>query len=269
MFALGPLEVRWYSMAYVVGILLGCALVHHLNYRDRGHPVLPDFHVFDDLLLYAILGIILGGRLGYVFFYQSDYYLSQPIEILKLWKGGMSFHGGLLGMIVAMFSLSVRKNYPFMTLMDFVAFAAPIGIGLGRVANFINGELYGRVTDVSWGMVFPGGGKEPRHPSQLYEAALEGVLLFLILAYLAYMTKARYRRGLLSGTFLLGYGFSRIFVEQFREPDPQLEFVYHQFTMGQILSLPMVALGIILIIFALKNPPVEPTDLPPTRRHVA
>jgi len=245
-------------LAYIVGILGGVAYVHHLNHHRLPQPLLKNLNVFDDLLLYSIVGILLGGRLGYVLFYQPDYYLSNLFDILKIWQGGMSFHGGLIGVIVALLALSIKRNHPFFTLMDLCACAAPIGIGLGRIANFINGELYGRVTYGYYGMVFPTGGPEPRHPSQLYEAFLEGFVLFAILAYFAHFTKARLRRGYLSGVFAIGYGIARGVTETFREPDAYLGFVFGDLTMGQVLSLPMILIGLLLILFSKEYAPKPP-----------
>lgn len=245
LFEIGPLAIRWYALAYVAGIFLGWWLLKRLSEKDT--PPLLSEKALDDIMLYAICGIILGGRLGYVLFYNLDFYLEHPGEALKIWQGGMSFHGGLLGMIAAMAIFARRFKIRFLTLMDYIAVCAPIGLFFGRIANFINGELWGRVSDVWWAMVFPTGGPLPRHPSQLYEAALEGLLLFAILLLLATRTKIRHKPGFLSGVFLLGYGVARSFVEQFREPDEQLGFLWDIITMGQLLSLPMILGGLYLI----------------------
>lgn len=243
-FSIGPIALRWYSLAYVIGIAGGAYYIDQLNKKP---PIFANFKAMDDLLVWGILGIILGGRLGYVLFYNGAYYLEYPLEALQIWQGGMSFHGGLMGVIAAVYFFCRKKNIPFLGVTDLCAAAAPIGLALGRVANFINGELYGRVTDARIGMVFPGGGPLPRHPSQLYEAALEGVVLFIVL-YIAIRKGARHSLGMLSGLFLCGYSLARIIIEYFREPDVQLGFIFaDSITMGQILSVPMFFLGLFLI----------------------
>lgn len=213
----------------------------------------PKLKVFDNFMTWAVLGIVIGGRLGYVLFYNFGFYSQHFLDIFKLWEGGMSFHGGFIGVATSCILYCRRLDIKPFFLFDLAACAAPIGLFFGRVANFINGELYGRITDSKWGMVFPHGGPFPRYPSQLFEAALEGVLLFLILAYLANFTKAREKAGLLSGVFVAGYGLSRIIVENFREPDVQIGFLFGHITTGQMLSFPMVLGGIGLIIYALKG----------------
>jgi phosphatidylglycerol:prolipoprotein diacylglycerol transferase len=200
-----------------------------------------------------VVGVILGGRLGYVLFYNTGYYLNNPLEALAVWHGGMSFHGGMLGVVAAIFLFSHKRGFSPLALGDLISCAVPIGLFFGRIANFVNAELWGRVTDVSWGVIFPGerAGGLPRHPSQLYEAALEGLVLFIVLAVLAHRPAIRNRPGTLGGIFLAGYGLSRIFVEHFREPDPQLGYLLGgNVTMGQILSLPMVLIGLALIVIA-------------------
>ncbi len=248
---IGPIAIRWYALAYVAGLLLGWRFCVKLARRP---PVVPDRVNFDDLLFYATLGVILGGRLGYVLFYNPAYFAANPLQIFMLWQGGMSFHGGFLGVVAAMLVFAWRKRLPFLMIADIVAAAAPIGLFFGRVANFINGELFGRVTDVPWAMVFPTGGPEPRHPSQLYEAVLEGLLLFAIVGTAAWAMGARHRPGLVCGLFLCGYGIARSLVELFREPDTHLGVLLGTLTMGQLLSAPMVAAGIIFVWFALGHP---------------
>ncbi len=248
--AIGPVVIRWYALAYIAGIFLGYLYMLRLN-RSKG-PLTLSKRVLDDLMLWAILGIMLGGRLGYVLFYQTGYYVANPEQILAIWRGGMSFHGGLIGVIVAFYMYARRRRMAYLPLMDMVACAAPIGLFFGRLANFINGELYGRATDVSWAMIFPRGGDVPRHPSQLYEAGLEGLVLFVLLAGLAWGAGLRQRAGFLSGVFLAGYGASRAFVEYFREPDEQLGFIIGSATMGQLLCVPMIALGLYLMLRAKK-----------------
>ena len=247
---IGPVAIRWYALAYVVGLVLGWQYIRLLARRDI--LALTPRQV-DDLLVWCTVAIVIGGRLGYVLFYQPGYYFSHPIEIPVIWRGGMSFHGGMLGMIAALVLFSRRSQMPLLRLADAVAVAAPIGLFFGRLANFVNGELYGRASDVSWAMVFPGGGDAPRHPSQLYEAVLEGLILFALLCVLTFAFKAWRRPGMLTGVFLAGYGIARIIVELFREPDAFLGFLFSGITMGQILSLPMLLLGIALIAFARKT----------------
>jgi len=249
---IGPVAIRWYALAYIAGILLGWRYCLRLARRDTLRPSPQDF---DDFVVWAVLGIILGGRIGYVVFYNTAYYLQNPLDALRVWEGGMSFHGGLIGVIVAIAIFSWRRGFSPLALSDLVAAAAPIGLFFGRVANFVNGELFGRVADMPWGVVFPRGGELPRHPSQLYEAFLEGLLLFAVLAILAHRPGMRARIGFLTGVFLVGYGFARTFVELFREPDAQLGFILGQITMGQILSAPMVLLGLYLMVRA--RPPAE------------
>lgn len=244
---IGPLAIRWYALAYVVGLLVGWRYCVYVAQR----PPLPlSRSLFDDFFLWALLGVILGGRIGYVLFYNVEEYLTQPLQILMVWRGGMSFHGGLVGMLVAIWLFARSRSLPFFAIADVVAAATPIGLLLGRIANFINGELYGRPTDAPWGVVFPAPDAGPlaRHPSQLYEAALEGLLLFLILFYFARFTDMRARLAQLTGVFLVGYAASRIIVEFFREPDVQLGYLIGDSTMGQWLSVPMLLVGLYLIV---------------------
>lgn len=250
-FSVGPLPIRWYALSYLVGILLAWRYVLHLIARTPDHR--PNKLDIDDFVGWAVLGVILGGRVGYILFYQTAMYLQNPLEIFKLWHGGMSFHGGALGVIIAMIAYSYFKKIPVLRLTDPVCAAVPIGLFFGRLANFVNGELFGRVTDVPWGIVFPHGGDLPRHPSQLYEAGLEGIVLFLILAVLAHNDKIRHRPGIISGVFLIGYALSRMTVEFFREPDVQIGYLFNVFTMGQLLCLPMILGGLACIGYAFKN----------------
>jgi phosphatidylglycerol:prolipoprotein diacylglycerol transferase len=243
---IGPLAVRWYALAYIAGIVLGWRYAIHLAARP---PVFLTREAVDDFIVWVTLGIILGGRLGYVLFYKPGHYLFHPHEALFLWQGGMSFHGGLIGVLVAVWLFARRRGVPVLAMGDLVATVAPIGLLFGRIANFINGELYGRVApDVAWAMVFPGGGPWPRHPSQLYEAALEGLVLFAVMAWAAHRADWRTRPGRVGGVFLAGYALARITAELFREPDAHLGFIVSGITMGQILSLPMLAAGIYLIV---------------------
>ena len=249
-FEIGPLAIRWYSVSYVLGILVGC---YYMDWLNKTPPSEKKLKIFDDFMVWAIIGIIFGGRIGYILFYNFSHYLSNPLSILQVWQGGMSFHGGFLGVIAAIILFCRKYKINSWMLFDLAACAAPIGLFFGRLANFINGELYGRATDVSWAMIFPNAGNIPRHPSQLYEAALEGVILFTILFYLAKYKQARKTEGLLSGIFLFGYATSRIIVEFFREPDSHIGFLFANVTTGQLLSLPMLALGGYLILRKNKN----------------
>lgn len=240
---IGPLIVRWYSLAYVVGIVVGWRAMLFLN---GGHPKPLTQKLIDDFVLWATLAIVLGGRLGYILFYQPSLIVQDPLAALKIWEGGMSFHGGLLGMVLMILLISWRNQLSPFRLGDLVACVAPIGLFFGRIANFINGELFGRATDpavIPWAMIFPRGGDVPRHPSQLYEAFLEGVVLFVVLFWLERRYNILTRPGLASGIFLTGYGLARFAVELTREPDAHLGFIIGSLTMGQLLSLPMIIAG--------------------------
>ena len=245
LFEYGPIVIRWYALAYIVGLIIGWRYCLYLTRHPR---LLIKESDIDDFLVWATLGVILGGRIGFVLFYQPAEYLAHPEAIIMVWKGGMSFHGGLIGVIVAMLLFAHRRQLPFFQLADIVACATPIGLLLGRVANFVNGELFGRPTTVPWAMVFPNGGPEPRHPSQLYEAFLEGLVLFIVLFVVARLGKARRQMGLLSGIFFIGYGVARIVGELFREPDANLSYLVGGTTMGQWLSAPMILLGIVFVL---------------------
>jgi phosphatidylglycerol:prolipoprotein diacylglycerol transferase len=242
---IGPLAIRWYSLAYIAGILLGWRYMLRLA---QGRPGGADAAAIDDLIVWMVLGIVLGGRLGYVLFYKPAYYLANPLEVAFVWQGGMAFHGGLIGVMVATVLFARRRKLALFPLADLIACAAPIGLFFGRLANFINGELWGRTTDVAWAVVFPGGGPEPRHPSQIYEALLEGAVLFLLLLALWRLTRLRERPGALTGVFFCGYGVARIFVELFREPDAHLGYLIGGATMGQLLSLPLIGFGLWLLL---------------------
>lgn len=249
---LGPLVVRWYSLAYIAGILLGWLVVA----REHARRPIPNLskEALDDMITWAVIGIVAGGRLGYVLFYKPGHYLANPHEILVLWEGGMSFHGGLIGVITAFILFARRHRVRFFHLIDIIACATPIGLFFGRLANFINGELYGRPTDAAVGMVFPRGGDLPRHPSQLYEAAMEGVILFCVLMWLLKKTNARDKPGMLGGAFIAGYGIARSIAEFFREPDEFLGYLLGFITMGQLLCLPMIAYGVYLIMRSPSRP---------------
>jgi len=246
--AIGPFAIRWYALAYIVGLILGW---RYCVWLAKKPPALVSRLQLDDFLVWATIGVIAGGRLGYVLFYQPGEYFAHPLSILEVWRGGMSFHGGCTGVILAMILFSRRHRIPFLALSDIVASATPIGLFLGRLANFINAELYGRLTTVPWAMVFPTDPLQlPRHPSQLYEAALEGIALFLAIFLLAGRESVRRQHGVLSGTFLIGYALSRIFVEFFREPDAFLGPIIGDATMGQLLSLPMLIAGLVFLWYS-------------------
>jgi len=248
---IGPFALRWYALAYIAGIVLGWLLARRMVALA---PRAATREQADDFVTWVTLGIILGGRLGYVLFYRPGHYVTAPWEALYVWQGGMSFHGGMLGVILAAWWFCRRQKLDPLLFGDRVATVVPIGLFFGRLANFVNGELWGRVSDVPWAMVFPTGGPEPRHPSQLYQAFLEGACLFVLLQALARSPAVRARPGLLSGAFLAGYGVARIIGEVFRQPDAHLGFLFGVVTMGQLLSLPMVAAGLWLILRARRQP---------------
>jgi phosphatidylglycerol---prolipoprotein diacylglyceryl transferase len=251
---LGPLPVRWYAMGYIVSLVAGWLIAVRLARSEAlwGAIKRPPPERLDDLLVYVAIGAVLGGRTGYVLFYNLPYFLQNPLEILAVWKGGMAFHGGLAGATLGVWLFARREKVSFLSVGDLCCAVAPIGLFLVRIANFIKPELWGRPTDVPWAMVFPGAGPEPRHPSQLYEAGLEGLALGLILA-IAVRAGAFRRPGLTSGLFIGLYGVARISCEFFREPDPQLGFLFGGATMGMLLSAPLVVLGASLVIYSLRR----------------
>lgn len=254
---IGPFAIRWYALAYLGGILLGWAYAIRLA---RQTPLWPagkapaNAEQIGDFVSLVTLGIILGGRLGYVLFYNPAYYTANPVEILHVWQGGMSFHGGLIGVVLAILFFTRQQKIPLGSFADLIAMVVPIGLLFGRIANFINGELWGRVTDAPIGMIFPTGGPLPRHPSQLYEAGLEGAALLATLFIAARVFHGLRRPWLITGLFALGYGAARIFSEFFREPDAQIGFLAGGMTMGMALSLPLVLGGAGLMVFALRRP---------------
>ncbi|UAK24632.1 prolipoprotein diacylglyceryl transferase [Sphingomonas nostoxanthinifaciens] len=256
---LGIIQIRWYSLGYIAGILIGWWYLTKLI--DQPGAPMARRHA-DDFVFYATLGIILGGRIGYVLFYDP-WMLKEPLQVLRLWDGGMSFHGGALGTVVAMILLARKNGLSALRIHDYVACCAPFGLFFVRLANFANGELWGRVTDVPWAIVFPNpdAGPYPRHPSQLYEAGLEGIVMFCVLSFLFWRTDARYRPGMLLGAFLLEYGLSRFIVEYFREPDVQLGILPWGLSMGQTLSAPMVVVGLYFILTSKgRRVQIEPTS---------
>jgi phosphatidylglycerol:prolipoprotein diacylglycerol transferase len=251
-FSIGPFAVRWYALAYIAGLVIGWQIMRRVCTQP---PKVLSPERIDDFLLWAALGVILGGRLGYVLFYKPAFFLQNPLQILTLWEGGMSFHGGLLGVITAILAFSFKNGISPFLLSDLVAIVTPIGLFFGRLANFINGELWGRPTDVPWAMIFPHGGPFPRHPSQLYQATFEGIILFAVVLAVWKWTDGRRRPGLLTGVFCMGYAVARIVGEIFREPDSFMGFLLgtNWFTMGMVLSLPVLAFGAWLVARAYRN----------------
>lgn len=243
--SLGPLEVHWYGLTYLVGFLIAWWLA-----RGRAHRIGLTKEQVGDLLFYTAVGVILGGRIGYALFYHFDRVLADPLWLLRVWEGGMAFHGGFLGVALAVWLFARKHKINWIELGDFVAPFTPLGLGLGRIGNFINGELWGRVTDVPWGMVFPGAGPDPRHPSQLYQFALEGIVLFALLWWFSRQPRPA---GSVSGLFLIGYGIFRFMVEFTREPDAHLGLLAGGLSMGQLLSLPMIVAGVLLMVFAYRH----------------
>ncbi len=249
--SLGPLEIRWYALAYLAGFLLGWKYALYLaKLSPNNRPTRDDI---DNFVPLAVLGVILGGRLGYVLFYQPALYAASPLDAFKVWEGGMAFHGGAMGVIIALILFAWHQKIQLLRLSDIVCACVPIGLFFGRIANFINGELFGRVTDVQWSFVFPRGGPYARHPSQLYEALLEGAVLFAILFILYKKFNFMNRPGVVTGAFLAGYAAFRMFVELFRQPDAHIGFVFGQISMGQVLSLPMFMLGVGVITYAVSK----------------
>lgn len=265
---IGPLAIRWYALAYIAGLVLGWRYILALIDKPRlwAGPAPVSKLQIDDALLWAALGVILGGRIGYVLVYDSVDYMHNPLEIFAVWHGGMSFHGGAFGVLVGLTLFARRNDVPMLSLFDLASAAAPLGLFFGRIANFINGELWGRITDVPWAVIFPTGGPEPRHPSQLYEAALEGIVLFVTLRILTHFFDAFKRPGTVWGAFIAGYGVARIFVEFFRQPDIQLGYLYGDWlTMGMLLSIPMVIVGLAIVwqaprleVFLTRKPTAKP-----------
>ena len=250
---IGGFALRWYSLAYIAGIVIGWWLLSRMITRRSDPPM--NTRQLDDLISWSTLGIIAGGRLGYVIFYDFAAYAAEPLKILRLWEGGMSFHGGFAGVLIAAFLYCRKHGLNALRVLDYAAVITPIGLLLGRLANFVNGELWGRPTDGTWGIIFPDGGPLPRHPSTLYAAASEGLLLLVVLSLLFWATRARLRPGLLGGVFVGGYGLVRFVLEQFREPDAQLGVLPWGLTMGQTLCLPMIIVGLWLVWRALRGGP--------------
>lgn len=246
---LGPLQFRWYGLMYVIGFVAAYFIIRN---EARRRSLKLDSEAVADLIFCLAIGVVVGGRLGYVLFYDLAAYLAQPLKIFAIWQGGMSFHGGLLGVAVAGLWYARRFEVPYLQLADLAALATPVGLGLGRIGNFINGELFGRPTSMPWGMIFPGGGPLPRHPSQLYEAFLEGLVLYFVVRFLARRFTAT---GTAMAAFLGGYGLFRFIVELFRQPDTQLGVFWGFFSMGQLLSLPLFLAGALLLVWLNKKKP--------------
>ncbi|MDD2539579.1 MAG: prolipoprotein diacylglyceryl transferase [Desulfuromonadaceae bacterium] len=240
--SIGPLQFRWYGLMYVLSFIATYFILRSEVKRKQLHLTNDDVA---DLVFYGAMGVVLGGRIGYILFYNLGFYLANPLKLFAVWEGGMSFHGGFLGVALAFLLYSRRKKVPFMTLLDMAALCAPVGLGLGRIGNFINGELYGRPTDMPWGIIFPNSDGVPRHPSQLYEAFLEGLVLFLIVRLVSRRYSAT---GITAWSFVAGYGLFRFIVEFFRQPDAQLGTFFGLFSMGQLLSLPMFIIGTCAVV---------------------
>ena len=248
----GLFAIRWYSLAYIGGILIGWWFGKKIiirRFQNTGQKF--NIREFDDLITYLIISIIVGGRIGYIIFYNFGYYISNPLDIIKIWEGGMSFHGALVGIIIGTYFFSIKRKISTFFLLDVIACVSPIGIFFGRITNFINGELIGKITNVSWGVIFPTVDSFARHPSQLYEAFLEGLVLFFILNF--YIFKKNYKTGTCSYLFLIYYGIFRIICEFFREPDSHLGYIFNTFSMGTILSFFMILSGLTLFTFVKKN----------------
>jgi phosphatidylglycerol:prolipoprotein diacylglycerol transferase len=245
--SIGPLQFRWYGLMYVLSFIATYVIIRSEVTRKKLALTKDDVA---DLVFYGAMGVVLGGRVGYILFYNLGFYLANPLKLLAVWEGGMSFHGGFLGVILAFLLYARRKNIPFFTLIDIAALCAPVGLGLGRIGNFINGELYGRATDAPWGIIFPGSDGQARHPSQLYEAFLEGLLLFVIVRAISRFSPVT---GIAGWTFVAGYGLFRFIVEFFRQPDAQIGFVLGSLSMGQLLSLPMFLVGTCSVLFLLRR----------------
>ena len=248
----GFFEIRWYSLAYILGVLIGWWIAKKIIlFKVKNRIIVFDVKKFDDLISYIIISIILGGRLGYIVFYNSSYYFNNPLDIFKVWQGGMSFHGALIGVILGTYLFAKKIKINFFFFLDIIASVAPIGIFFGRIANFINGELYGNPSNVFWSVIFPKVDNISRHPSQLYEAFLEGIILLIILISVVYNKKTK--TGVVSALFMIFYGFFRIIAEQFREPDLQVGYLFDLFSMGSILSFSMILIGLFILKKATNN----------------
>ena len=252
----GVLQIRWYSLAYIFGIVIGWAYANkiiRLNRKNKYNYVQITTRHFDDLIVYLVIGIVLGGRMGYVIFYNLEYFTHNFLEIFQIWQGGMSFHGGLLGVIISILIYSKKTNTNFYIFADIVSCVAPIGIFFGRIANFINAELYGKISNLPWAVIFPNAGNLSRHPSQIYEAILEGIVLFLLINYLSIKKNLLFKTGYISGLFLIFYSILRIFSEIFREPDTHIGYIFNYFSLGVLLSLITLIAGFLIVMSIKKN----------------
>ena len=247
-FSIFSIEIRWYAISYILGLILGQLYIKKIIKFQSFKDIITNIHI-DDFLIWAMLGIIIGGRLGYVAFYNFSFYINSPINILYVWQGGMSFHGGLIGISISMLLFALKNNLKFLNLADLICAAAPIGIFLGRISNFLNGELWGKESILPWAIVFKCAGTTSRHPSQLYEALLEGIILFAILYYCIFKLKLLKSSGKISGLFCILYACSRIMIEIFREPDRHIGLIYSYFTMGMFLSIPIFLIGVFLYLY--------------------
>jgi len=251
----GIIQIRWYSIAYLLAVVFGWIYINKIiiNLKEKTTSLSISKKIFEDIIIYLVLGIVVGGRLGYVLFYDPQYYLKNILEIFYIWKGGMSFHGGLIGVVLASAVYGKINKLNFLELTDLVSCAAPIGLFFGRIANFINGELYGKASELPWSVIFPEGGNITRHPSQIYEALLEGVLLFLIINFFAFKRKGIFKIGLISSMFLIYYSILRIIGEFFREPDQHLGYFFNILSMGTILSIVTFGVGMLIFFNTKKN----------------
>ena len=256
LFDFGLFQIRWYSVAYILGIILGwwyAIKINKLSSKNKYHFDYIKTSDFDNLIIYLVIGIVFGGRLGYVIFYNFEYYAQNFFEVFKLWQGGMSFHGGLLGVIVSIIFFSKKTKTNFFKFADIISCVAPIGIFLGRIANFVNGELYGKISTFPWSVIFPTGGHVARHPSQIYEAILEGIFLFILINYFALKKQLLFKTGYISGIFLILYSILRILSESFREPDIHLGYFFNYFSLGTLLSLITLIAGLLIVLSIKKN----------------
>lgn len=248
---LGAIKIHWYGIMYVLGFGLAWMLALYRAHKIKLKNLAFSNQQISDLIFYAALGVILGGRIGYMLFYTFPDFIANPLQLFKIWQGGMAFHGGLIGVLISVWLFAKKNNQHFLDVTDFIAPFVPIGLGLGRIGNFINAELWGRVTTMPWGMIYPNAGDLPRHPSQIYEALLEGLVLFIVLWFYSAKPKTR---GKVSAWFAIGYGCIRFFCEFFREPDAQLGYLaFGWLTMGQLLSLPLILVGIAMLVWSFKN----------------
>ena len=253
---LGLIQIRWYSLAYIFGIFFGwlyaIKIIKFTNKNEYSFESIKKTD-FDDLIIYLVIGIILGGRLGYILFYNFKYYSQNFLEIFKIWQGGMSFHGGVIGIVIAVYIFSKTKNTSFFKYSDVIACVSPIGLFFGRIANFINGELFGKISTLPWAVIFPYGGNIGRHPSQIYEAVLEGIVLLILINFLALKKYLIFKTGYISSFFLIAYSILRIFSENFREPDQHLGYFFNYLSMGTLLSILTLIIGFLIIFFIKKN----------------